>query len=128
MSSIVSADEIIQKTRETFGITPCKWQIEAVRFQLVGDHLLVIVATGGGKTVPFWIPLLFEPESVLFVITPLNSLAEQHAKKLNEAGFAAIAFNAESNRSPAARVRIKLLSEACTDQIKRTSFKRNTVL
>ena len=53
----------------------------ATQEELAGYHVLVMAPTGLGKSYAIWMPLLFE-DITLIVITPLNSLAEQHSIKL----------------------------------------------
>jgi superfamily II DNA helicase RecQ len=102
--NVPSVEDITIKTKQAFGFAPCQWQIEAAQHQLAGDHTLVLAPTGGGKTLPFWIPLLFDPDTLLLIITPLNGLASQHSKRLSELGFKAIAYNSETNLPETKRV------------------------
>ena len=44
-----------------------------------------------GKTLTFWMPLLFQPpSSVIIVVTPLNGLGKQNVASLDEAGLKSI--------------------------------------
>jgi superfamily II DNA/RNA helicase len=55
-----SHDEIRRETLERFGFVPCLWQIRVVEAILKHDHDVVsMAATGSGKTLTFWMPLLF---------------------------------------------------------------------
>jgi len=49
-----------------------------------------------GKTLCFWIPLLFRMDGIQLVITPLNLLGKQNTTSLGIAGIPAIAINAET--------------------------------
>lgn len=40
-----------------------------------------------GKTLTFWMPLLFRPLGILLVITPLNILGKQNVEILEKAGI-----------------------------------------
>ncbi|KAF9228306.1 hypothetical protein BS17DRAFT_691999 [Gyrodon lividus] len=48
-----------------------------------------------GKTLTFWLPLLFCPEGIQIVVTPLNQLGEQNVDSLCKAGIHSITINAE---------------------------------
>ncbi|KAF8171787.1 P-loop containing nucleoside triphosphate hydrolase protein [Mycena galopus ATCC 62051] len=53
--------EIRDKVETVFGYRPCLWQIKVVRAILKRDRDVVsIAATGSGKTLTFWMPLLFQ--------------------------------------------------------------------
>ncbi|KAG1889798.1 uncharacterized protein F5891DRAFT_900330, partial [Suillus fuscotomentosus] len=62
---------------------------------LKGDQDVLCIA-GMGKTLGFWIPLLFRINSIQLVVTPLNLLGKQNALSLAKAGIRAIAINAET--------------------------------
>ncbi|KAG2060970.1 hypothetical protein BDR06DRAFT_871141, partial [Suillus hirtellus] len=61
------------------------------------DHDIICTAgTGKGKTLTFWMPLLFDSTSVQIVITPLNLLGEQNVQALAKAGICAISIHADT--------------------------------
>ena len=63
----------------------------------MGDKdILCMVGTRMGKTLGFWMPLLFRPSSIQIVVTPLNMLSRQNAASLAKAGIRAIAINSET--------------------------------
>ncbi|KZT31069.1 hypothetical protein SISSUDRAFT_959977, partial [Sistotremastrum suecicum HHB10207 ss-3] len=72
--------------------TPCTWQRNVFRSQMEGKDMIVISATGSGKTLPIWMPLVFDPKIFLVVVCPLNAIADQHAKELNDAGIKALSM------------------------------------
>ncbi|KIJ09816.1 hypothetical protein PAXINDRAFT_57347, partial [Paxillus involutus ATCC 200175] len=52
--------DIRQRTLEVFGVRPCLWQLKVAEALLKGDKdVLCTAGTGMGKTLGFWIPLLF---------------------------------------------------------------------
>ncbi|KZS95039.1 P-loop containing nucleoside triphosphate hydrolase protein, partial [Sistotremastrum niveocremeum HHB9708] len=85
-------EEIRQKTLDSFGLKPCVWQIAACRAQLRKKNVIVVAATGAGKTLPMWMPLIWEKESILLVISPLTVLSQQHQQSLERLGIKAIAL------------------------------------
>ena len=80
--------EIRQCTQQVFGIRPCLWQLKVTEALLMGDKdILCMAGTGMGKTLGFWMPLLFRPSSIQIVVTPLNMLGRQNAASLAKAGI-----------------------------------------
>ncbi|KAJ7881890.1 P-loop containing nucleoside triphosphate hydrolase protein [Mycena leptocephala] len=74
-----SLQDIRAKAIEHLGYTPCQWQIkvvEAIR-RRDGD-VVCISATGSGKTLTFWLPLLFKADGIQLIISPLNILGDQN--------------------------------------------------
>ncbi|KAH9847346.1 P-loop containing nucleoside triphosphate hydrolase protein [Lenzites betulinus] len=89
--------EIRRRTAEKLGREPCLWQCEVALAVLKGDNDIVCVsATGSGKTLTFWIPLLFRPEGIQLVITPLNLLGSQNRQQLDALGIRALAISGEN--------------------------------
>jgi len=70
--------EIRQKVIQLLGYRPCLWQIRVVEALLKHDKdIISIAATGSGKTLTFWMPLLFRPDGIQIIITPLNILGKK---------------------------------------------------
>jgi superfamily II DNA helicase RecQ len=51
--------EVQERVKEVFGFTPCFWQIRVVRTILSGDDVITIAKTGSGKSMTYWMPVLF---------------------------------------------------------------------
>ncbi len=68
-----------------------------------GYDVVGVAATGSGKTLSFFAPLVMALEEgqkkVVFVVTPLNLLGQQNSDDLNKVGIPAISVTAE-NASP----------------------------
>ena len=80
-----------------FGVKPCLWQVKVAQALLKGDKDVVCtVGTGMGKTLGFWIPLLFRPDGIQIVVTLLNLLGRQNTSSLLKAGIKAVAINVET--------------------------------
>ncbi|KAG6913530.1 hypothetical protein DXG01_006173 [Tephrocybe rancida] len=66
-----------------------------------GKDVIGVVATGAGKTLSFWIPLLMALDEGLdkmaVIVTPLNLLGKQAEAQLNLAGLSCIAVNKQNN-------------------------------
>ncbi|KAG2123871.1 P-loop containing nucleoside triphosphate hydrolase protein [Suillus clintonianus] len=79
---------------EIFGFTPCKWQLQSAQEQLKRNDVFTISSTGSGKTLCFWIPLLFNDNGVMILITPLNILGDKNVDETRVANIPAITLNA----------------------------------
>ncbi|KAF8128126.1 P-loop containing nucleoside triphosphate hydrolase protein [Boletus edulis] len=89
--------EIRARTEVVFGRQPCLWQQKVAQALLRRDQDVICIAgTGKGKTLTFWMPLLFSRTSIQIVITPLNLLGEQNVRVLEKAGIRAISICAET--------------------------------
>ncbi|KAH9015960.1 hypothetical protein EDB83DRAFT_2198819, partial [Lactarius deliciosus] len=75
---IPSLDDMREAVKDRFSFSLCTWQLKAALTQLEGNDLLTLAPTGSGKTLTFWIPLLFNGDGVSIVITPLNVLGEKN--------------------------------------------------
>jgi superfamily II DNA helicase RecQ len=89
---------IRSRTEAVFGCRPCLWQIKVVESILKRDRDVISIAgTGMGKTMTFWIPLLFRPKgSSVIVCSPLNGLGKQNVAALERVGFRAIFIGADT--------------------------------
>ena len=104
-----SLGEIRKKTFEILGYKPCLWQCKVVEAVLKHDKDIVsIAATGSGKTLTFWMPLLFSQEGIQIVVTPLNILGEQNVQTLTKLGIKGISMTAETATKENFKVRTKL--------------------
>ncbi|THH18248.1 hypothetical protein EW146_g2695 [Bondarzewia mesenterica] len=79
--------QIRDKTSQIFGRRPCTWQLKAVEAVLKRDRDVVCIAgTGSGKTLTFWMPLLFRRDGIQIVVAPLNILGKQNVEQLAALG------------------------------------------
>ena len=85
------------------------WKIRVVQVLLKNDKDVVsIVAMGSGKTLTFWMPLLFVPKVIKIIVTPLNILGKQNVETLAKVGIKAISITAET--ATAENFRVSILS------------------
>ena len=104
--------QIRDKVEACFGYRPCLWQIRVVQALLKNDKDVVsISATGSGKTLTFWMPLVFVPDAIQIVVTPLNILGKQNVEMLANVGIKAISITAESATAENFQVRILPIAE-----------------
>ncbi|KAG2743118.1 P-loop containing nucleoside triphosphate hydrolase protein [Suillus brevipes Sb2] len=88
---------ICARIEEVFGRRACLWQLRVAEAFLLRDRDIICIAgTGKGKTLTFWMPLLFDSTSIQVVITPLNLLGEQNVVDLKRAGISAISIHADT--------------------------------
>ncbi|TBU23213.1 P-loop containing nucleoside triphosphate hydrolase protein, partial [Dichomitus squalens] len=96
-SELPDVSEIRARTLEKLGRRPCLWQCDVARALLKGDRDIVCISgTGSGKTLTFWMPLLFRPDGIQVIITPLNLLGIQNQYELASLKIPAIALSGES--------------------------------
>ncbi|WP_247235737.1 ATP-dependent DNA helicase RecQ [Telluribacter sp. SYSU D00476] len=72
-------------------------QEEAIRSVLAGHDTLVLLPTGGGKSVCFQVPVLAQ-EGVCIVVTPLIALMKDQVEQLRRRHIPAAAIHAGMNR------------------------------
>ncbi|KAJ7710454.1 P-loop containing nucleoside triphosphate hydrolase protein [Mycena rosella] len=92
-----SFDQIRAAAIRHLGYQPCLWQIKVVEAILKRDgDVVCIPATGSGKTLTFWLPLLFRPNGIQLVISPLNILGQQNVAQLAAMKINGITITAET--------------------------------
>jgi len=58
--------------------------------------IIAIATTGSGKTLTFWMPLLFKRDGIQIVVTPLNILGKQNVESLARMGIQGITVTSEN--------------------------------
>jgi superfamily II DNA helicase RecQ len=102
-----SFDEIRRRTQAVLGYRPCLWQIHIVEAILKRDKdIISIAATGSGKTLTFWMPLLFKNEGIQIIVTPLNILGKQNIDSLTACGIRGVTVTAENATKYTFKVRL----------------------
>ena len=76
--------EVQERVKEVFGFTPCLWQICVVHAILTGNNMITITKTGSGKSMTYWMPVLFIKYGISVIVTPLKLLGSQFAQMLEE--------------------------------------------
>lgn len=128
--SIKDIRDLVQKK---FNKRACWFQIKIALALQLGKDVVGIAATGVGKTLSFWIPLLMALEeghdSMIVVVTPLNLLGKKNVDELSAAGIKGIAIDSKSATDQAFKVcfsdsRVVLFIE----RYRRISKRGNTTL
>ncbi|ETW79928.1 hypothetical protein HETIRDRAFT_232841, partial [Heterobasidion irregulare TC 32-1] len=89
--------QIYKKTLSFFKKHPCLWQLKVVKAILKGDRdVTCISGTGSGKTLTFWMPLLFASR-IQIIVTPLNILGKQNEGDLRKLGIPAVTLTGQTS-------------------------------
>ncbi|KAJ3730830.1 P-loop containing nucleoside triphosphate hydrolase protein [Lentinula raphanica] len=91
-----SDEEIRDQAFTLFGKYPCLWQIQAARAIFEGKDVLMVAPTGSGKSLAYWLSLVFDEKGTIIVVTPLKELGAQFEGQLNDVGCAAINVTAHN--------------------------------
>ena len=86
--------EVQEEVKEVFGFAPCLWQICIIHAILNSDDVITIARTGSGKSITYWIPVLFIKYGISVIVTPLKLLGSQFAGMLQDNGITAISIMA----------------------------------
>lgn len=90
---VLDAD-VQKQVEEAFGIRPCLWQIKVVRAIMEGDDVITIAPTGLGKSLTYWMPLLFIKHGITVLVTPLKLLGGQFVEMLQDNMISAVSITA----------------------------------
>ena len=105
-----TVEDVRQLVSRLFNKRPCWLQVQAALALYGGKDVVVCAATGFGKTLTFWIPLLMAldegRDKLTIVVTPLNLLGKQNADNLKEVGITAVAVDAETLNEDLSKVKI----------------------
>jgi len=87
--------------RDQLGKRACWFQVQVALAIYEGKDVVACAATGAGKTLTFWMPLLMAIEdghedAMVIVVTPLNLLGKQNALALNDTNLPAIAVDRDN--------------------------------
>ncbi|KAG2447299.1 hypothetical protein HYH02_007629 [Chlamydomonas schloesseri] len=87
---------LLRTLREHFGMSTFRsGQLEAIQATLAGEDALVILPTGGGKSVAFQLPCHMRAHGFTVVVCPLLALAKDQVDKCDERGIYAERWNCE---------------------------------
>lgn len=104
--SSIDLDEsaIISRTSEKLGFSPHKWQAHIARTLLLRRKQVVVstAATGAGKSLTFWLPILAGETGITFIVVPLTVLGQQMVDGAQKLGISAFNASAETMRDKGA--------------------------
>jgi ATP-dependent helicase YprA (DUF1998 family) len=103
---LLPSDDILRAlVAEIFKKRACRFQMDIARFLQRKRDVIAVAATGLGKTLSFWMYLLYwkthlkkpeDPNKLIIVVTPLNILGEQNEAVLRAAGISGVAVDGEN--------------------------------
>ncbi|PCH39216.1 nucleoside triphosphate hydrolase protein [Wolfiporia cocos MD-104 SS10] len=106
--------EIKEKLRTIFNLVDFRSnQLEAITATLAGRDVLVLMPTGGGKSLCYQLPAVCESgtmRGVTIVIGPLLSLMQNQVESLEEKGVDVVQFNGDQDLEESGRVGRRLLA------------------
>jgi hypothetical protein len=82
-----SDEEVQRDVEKVFGFKPCLWQIQVVRAILAGKDVITIAPTGSGKSLTYWMPLLYIKHGITVVVSRLKLLGTQFIEMLGDNGI-----------------------------------------
>ena len=94
-----SDEEVQRVVEERTGIRPCLWQIKVVRMILEQWDIIEIAATGSGKSLTYWMALLFIKHGNVVLVTPLKLLGEQFVRVLEKNELTAVSMTASNSNN-----------------------------
>ena len=89
-----SDDAVQDEVEARLGVRPCLWQIRVVCKILEQDDVITVAATGSGKSLTYWMPLLFVKHGVIIIVTPLKLLGRQFVDVLADNMISAVSMTA----------------------------------
>ena len=95
-AGLPTLSEMREAVKECFGFFLCTWQLNAASTQLEQNDLVTLAPTGSGKTLTFWIPLLFNGGGITIIVTPLIVLGEKNVTELSLVSIPAINLTTSS--------------------------------
>ena len=88
-NSHVNHDLIMAEALSKYNISPCLFQLDICLGLLCKIDVVTTAWTGSGKTLTFFLPMLFE-KGIMIIISPLITLENQHAKDASKYGYSAL--------------------------------------
>ncbi|RDB20010.1 ATP-dependent DNA helicase RecQ [Hypsizygus marmoreus] len=94
--TIPSLSRLRAEVKKFFGVCPCLFQSQDAITQLERKDCITISPTGSGKTLTFWIPLLFNDGGIIIIVTALNILGDGNVEELQKLGISAVNVTGET--------------------------------
>lgn len=104
---VPTLSQLRDHVEEKFGIRPCIFQAYSALAQLERKDCITISPTGSGKTLTFWIPLLFNKGGITLVVTALNILGDKNVEELAKLGISAANITGDSATNELFKVSVK---------------------
>lgn len=86
-------DKVFEATKLATGIEAHPWQVNTALAFLSGQDVFCLAGTGSGKTLAMVMPLFLVKNLILWLVSPLNYLANQQQERFESWGLPTIAVN-----------------------------------
>ncbi|KAG1815090.1 uncharacterized protein BJ212DRAFT_1217588, partial [Suillus subaureus] len=102
---------------------PCNWQVQSAQAQLKKRDVVTLSPTGSGKTLTFWIPLLFNDGGITILITPLTILGDKNVIELQEVNIPVVDLSTATATDTIFEFQViivspkRILSDRCFDTL-----------
>lgn len=111
MQSSYSEEKILRCLKENFGFESLRGlQYKAIHSVLEGRDCLVVMPTGGGKSLCYQLPALMLP-GITVVVSPLISLMQDQVDNLEQFGIASVFLNSSQSYEEKEEVKEKLINK-----------------
>ncbi|KAG9081476.1 hypothetical protein FS749_007630, partial [Ceratobasidium sp. UAMH 11750] len=90
---------LTEKVQGVTKFTPHDWQLEAALTIHLRWDVFILAGTGFGKTLPFIMNCLLDPTMIVWIVMPLNALANQQARTFTKWKIPSIAVNSTTTHS-----------------------------
>ena len=108
-NSLVDHDLIMTKALSKYNISPHLFQLDICLALLRKIDLVMTARTGSGKTLTFFLPMLFE-QGITIIISPLTTLENQHAKDVTKYGYSVLPISHDNFSEKERKVSHELLN------------------
>lgn len=98
--------EVQRQVKEKLGVLPCLCVVHKILEQ---DDVIIVAATGSGKSLTYWIPLLYVKRDVIILVTPLKLLGKQFVDVLARNAISAMSMTAANTSNGLFEVRLSVL-------------------
>jgi len=87
--------DAIEQCKEAFGFAPKDLQLQVVEHIGRGEDCILIARCGWGKSLVFFLPLVYWSDCIIAVISPLKVLMHEQQKKLEGMGISSISLDGD---------------------------------
>ncbi|KAI7818765.1 P-loop containing nucleoside triphosphate hydrolase protein [Gamsiella multidivaricata] len=89
-------EDASERCLRTFKVSPKPLQLEVARKIGQGEDCVLIAGCGWGKTLVYFLPLIFWPDRIIVVLTPLTALGKEQDQKLQAVDISSIFLRRET--------------------------------